>query len=663
MNYKPFLFIQEKQPIILFISIMIKQKILLFFLTFILVSSAFAQSTVYVSVNGDDNNVGTFELPFKTVAKAVKSISDGDIIYIRGGIYREYVEVHRKNVKIYAYEDETPVIKGSDIMTGWSAVGSYWKKYVDVQPQQVFVDGNNPLQQIGMPSDKIVNDGTKRYMSQVGTDINDMAAGRFWWQNDTLYIWLEDSSDPNSHVIEVSQRRRVINLLNSTGTYVKGITIEHSNVNTYAEQDAAVKLGVDCIMDSCTVQWCDFGGVSMNDDAQVVNSVIIHNGATGINASSCGNFRIKNTRMAYNNSRNFYSQWHAGGFKGATYAYGTIEYCEIDHNNGAGVWFDYCHYSAYYDDEDGENLYPIIIRNNYFHDNGTGNYDQNDINNNASILIEVSEQAYVYNNIINNFQYRGIWVSSAWFSYFVNNVIANGESGAYSYALDGAASYVDWAWVKHNVIANNILYNNKTSYQIRMRPDDGGTKYFDNVCQNNLVYKESGTIRMICGKDQYYNIKDWQDNTEFGDNSLSEDPMFEDAMFHLSSNSPCIDAGYNTLEDTMTVDFEDKTRIVNGVIDMGVYEVQTATAIKNQNREAAFSVYPNPTNGIIRINCSQKSNNTFVKIFDVSGKLVGIEMLNGGINNSIDISDHPSGLYFIVVSSNDVKETFKIRLK
>jgi len=642
---------------------MIKQKIFLLFLSLIFISSVYSQSTVYVSVDGDDSNPGTFELPFKTVSKAVKSISDGDNIYIRGGIYREYVEVHRKNVKIYAYEDETPVIKGSDVMTGWSAVGSYWKKFVDVQPQQVFVDGNNPLQQIGMPSDKIVNDGTKRYMSQVGTDINDMAEGRFWWQNDSLYIWLEDSSDPNSHEIEVSQRRRVLNLLNTTGTYVKGITVEHSNVNTYAEQDAAVKLGVGCVMDNCTVQWCDFGGVSMNNNAQIVNSVISHNGATGINASSCGKFLIKNTQMSYNNYRNFYSQWHAGGFKGATYAYGTIEYCEIDHNNGAGVWFDYCHYSAYYDNEDGENLYPIIIRNNYFHDNGTGNYDQDDINNNASILIEVSEQAYVYNNIIDNFQYRGIWVSSGWLSYFVNNVIANGQKGAYSYALDGAASYVDWAWVKHNVIANNILYNNKTSYQIRMRSDDGGTKYFDNICQNNLVYKESGTIRMVCGGDLYYNIKDWQDNTEFGDNTLSEDPKFEDAMFHLSSNSPCIDAGYNTLEDTMTVDFEDKTRIVNGIIDMGVYEIQTATGIKEQNGESSFSVFPNPTNGIIQINSTVQSENIFVKIFDISGKLVGIEMLNGGIENSVDISRLPKGLYFIVVSTDGIKETFKIRLQ
>ncbi len=642
---------------------MFKKPLVFLIISLLYTGALFSQSTVYVSVDGNDSNSGTIDAPFKTIQKGVSSVYSDGTVYIRGGIYREYIFVSKSNVTITAYDNETPVIKGSDIFTGWEAVGSYWRKFVDVQPQQVFVDGNNPLQQIGMPSEHIVNDATKRYMSQVGTDLNDMAPGRFWWQNDTVYIWLDDSTDPNSHEIEVSQRRRVLNLLSCTDALVKGLTIEHSNCNTYAEQDAAVKLGSRSVMDNCTVQWCDFGGISMNNNAQVINSVVIHNGATGLNASSCGNFLIKNTRMAYNNYRNFYSQWHTGGFKGATYAWGTIENCEVDNNNGPGLWFDYCHYSAYYDDEDGDNLYPIIIRNNYIHHNGTGNYDQQDINNNASILIEVSEQAYVYNNIIDNFEYRGIWVSSSWLSYFVNNVVANGKVGAYSYGIDGGASYVDWAWVKHNVIANNILYNNSSSYQIRMQPDDGGTKYFDNICQNNLIYKESGTIRMIHGRATYYSVQDWKDNTDFGDNSLSEDPLFSDTIFHLSANSPVIDAGYNVLLDTMLVDYDNNPRIVNGIIDMGVYEVQSATGVRDQNSETLFSLSPNPTSGIININSNVPDKNTFVRVFDTSGRLVSFKILSDGVTNTVDISNKPRGLYLIVLSSNGVEETYKIRLK
>ncbi|MCF6358535.1 MAG: right-handed parallel beta-helix repeat-containing protein, partial [Draconibacterium sp.] len=487
-----------------------KQKYLLLLIFGLFISGiSFSQKTLYVANNGSDSNPGTISSPLKNIQTAINKMASGDIVYLRGGVYREMITVNKTNTKILAYPGETPILKGSDIKTGWVADGDYWKlptKLINVQ--QVFVDGNNPLQQIGYPrkSFETGDPSRKRYEMPVGTGIGDMVAGRFWWDgnkgdNDAtgyLYIWLKDSSDPNSHTIEVSQRKSIL-LFNGRGSYVKGVQFEHSNSNTFSEQGTAISLRHMSAMDSCVVQWCDFSGVGLGNKAQVINSTIVYNGAVGISSSGGDDFLIKNTRMAYNNYRNFYSQWHTGGFKGATHAWGTIENCEIDNNNGPGVWFDYCFKSAREDDFDGENLYPIIIRNNYFHNNGTGTYNTKTINNNATILIEVSEQAFVYNNIIDTFEYRGIWVSSAWFSYFTNNILTNGKSGYnYSHAIDGGASYVDWAWVKDNVIANNILYNNNTGSDIRMTPEDG-TKYVNNICRNNLIYRKGGPLKLKYG--------------------------------------------------------------------------------------------------------------------------------------------------------------------
>ncbi len=539
----------------------------------------------FVSNDGNDNNSGDISSPLKNIQTAINKMANGDIVYLHGGVYRETVTVNKSNLKILAYPGETPIIKGSDLMSGWIAEGNYWKlptKLINVQ--QVFVDGNNPIQQIGYPRESFVTDDPtrKRYEMPVGTGIGDMAPGRFWWDGDKgnndatgyLYIWLEDSSDPNSHIIEVSQRRRVLWFLDGREIYVKGVQIEHSNANTFSEQSPAVQLGDYCVLDGCIVQWCDFSGVSMGylrQGAKVINSQLLHNGALGANASGSSEFVISNTRMAYNNYRNFYSQWHAGGFKGATDAYGTIENCEIDNNNGAGVWYDNCYKSERDDDEDGDNLYPIIVRNNYFHNNGTGTYDTKTINNNASILIEVSEQAYVYNNIIDTFEYRGIWVSSAWFSYFTNNVLTNGKSKS-SYVIDGGASYVDWAWVKHNVIANNILYNNNTTYDIRMMPDDGGKKYFDNICQNNLIYNTERSVQMRYGGSTKRSIEEWKNSTPFGDYSISTDPLFADTQYHLSNNSPCVNTGYNFEDDIIAEDYLGNPRKLGPFTDMGVYE-------------------------------------------------------------------------------------------
>ena len=50
-------------------------------------------NTYYVAKNGSDSNNGSKELPFYTVRKAINTLTNGDSLYIREGIYREYLEV------------------------------------------------------------------------------------------------------------------------------------------------------------------------------------------------------------------------------------------------------------------------------------------------------------------------------------------------------------------------------------------------------------------------------------------------------------------------------------------------------------------------------------------------------------------------------------------
>jgi hypothetical protein len=66
---------------------------------------------VYVSPTGNDENTGTKSSPFKTLAKA---ISVSSRIIMRGGVYTSGVSfdsVANKDIKIYAYREEMPIIK------------------------------------------------------------------------------------------------------------------------------------------------------------------------------------------------------------------------------------------------------------------------------------------------------------------------------------------------------------------------------------------------------------------------------------------------------------------------------------------------------------------------------------------------------------------------
>jgi len=78
--------------------------------------------TYYLSPNGLDTNAGTFSLPWYSLNRAVSgntALAAGDLILIRGGEYNyaksQYVNIKNgtssKNIKIYGYPHESPVIK------------------------------------------------------------------------------------------------------------------------------------------------------------------------------------------------------------------------------------------------------------------------------------------------------------------------------------------------------------------------------------------------------------------------------------------------------------------------------------------------------------------------------------------------------------------------
>jgi hypothetical protein len=70
-----------------------------------------------------------------------------------------------------------------------------------------------------------------------------------------------------------------------------------------------------------------------------------------------------------------------------------------------------------------------------------------------------------------------------------------------------------------------------------------------------------------------------------------------------------------------------------------------------------LALYPNPTNGIVRVNSSQFNGQT-AAVVDVSGRLV----LSTGISNegAIDLSGLPAGTYFVRLQLNEGQQSFKV---
>jgi hypothetical protein len=92
-----------------------------------------AGNTYYVAKNGSNSNPGTLSQPWLTIQKAANTIVAGDTVYVRSGVYNEYVYIGTSppytgksgtatNPIVYkAYPGEYPIIDG----TGLSNTGGY----------------------------------------------------------------------------------------------------------------------------------------------------------------------------------------------------------------------------------------------------------------------------------------------------------------------------------------------------------------------------------------------------------------------------------------------------------------------------------------------------------------------------------------------------------
>jgi len=105
----------------------------------------------HVSIKGSDKNDGSASKPFRTISIAAQAAEPGDIIIVHEGTYRERVTPPRggvsdsKRIVYQAAKGERVVIKGSEVVTGWTHVrDGVWK----VTIANTFFGDYNPYKDI-----------------------------------------------------------------------------------------------------------------------------------------------------------------------------------------------------------------------------------------------------------------------------------------------------------------------------------------------------------------------------------------------------------------------------------------------------------------------------------------------------------------------------------
>ena len=209
----------------------------------------------FVAKNGSDKAKGTLKSPFLTIGKAASKARPGDVITVREGVYREWVNPPRggksdkKRIVYRAMPGENVTIAGSEVIKDWHREGDYWRTSI---PASFFGEAN-PFATLSRHPEYVEQDETSNgwgwlmygrwthrgdvYLNNEGLTerqtLAELDQPLSWYtktENNMTEIWANfGESNPNKENVEINVRGQGFFPSKPGRSYitVKGFTIKH----------------------------------------------------------------------------------------------------------------------------------------------------------------------------------------------------------------------------------------------------------------------------------------------------------------------------------------------------------------------------------------------------------------------------------------------------
>ena len=291
----------------------------------------------------------------------------------------------------------------------------------------------------------------------------------------------------------------------------------------------------------------------------------------------------------------------------------------------------------------------LLVENTKFTNNlstyGTSFYLYTDLAS-STVNVDVSNSLFDGNKAIDNGTTKGFAGSAGWFrayaanstinANFINNTYVNNiDTGTYAGTSRRTLGLEKTSTaIMNGKIYNSIFWNNREI-------SNAQTKAVGSVLD---AFPTTMIVNNSLDSDNFSNVTSKL-------NIVTTNPLFVNSSdYQLTATSPAINTGDNSkVPASITEDLLGAFRIFDTTVDMGVYEFGS-TVLGNTSFTSfnEFTVYPNPTSGILNIDLDEEIEK--IDIYSLLGRKVGTST-----NTQMDISNLASGVYLLTIETKDGK--------
>lgn len=351
-----------------------------------------APHVYYVAPDAKAEAAGTLAAP-TTLETAVAKAVSGDAIILRGGVYRTGSLAFNQKIIFQPYKNERPVLKGTEIATGWQPAGTgVWKtSWTKLFPAAPLAWWNRAKEEAATPLHRFNND-----MVFVDGEFLQSAGSPAEVKPNTYYIdyaakEVYVGADPAKHTVEITAHdgaliRTSLAVNGKTndhlGPIIRGLTItgyarrcleiegkkqfgpnDEPTDEPVGKADASTygKEAVGSVIENNTISYCSrVGGWFRGDHMVIKNNQFTDTSTESIYVIGSTDVVIEKNVVRRNNIEKL-TGYYPGAVKIFNQTHHVVfrDNLVLENPNSAGVWFDVGNYDA-------------VVVNNYIEDSHVG---------------------------------------------------------------------------------------------------------------------------------------------------------------------------------------------------------------------------------------------------------------------------------------------------